>query len=559
MGPVNPEIEYRRLVSGDAAAVRARADTLDGTLHDLAGLGEDLLYAEGLPRWSGAAADAYAARAAALRQGLAVTRSAVVRARAALDLAATAYEGAVEQADHYIAFWRDRPAGLPPVIEELFARAVNGCLVAVGRGYNQQLAGIRAAVTGSELDLEALDEETRTWVEEGLAKNEEWLRGNDSGLGPLIPNTAATGDPRGLVPQGLGYDPTTGLLLQGYYQDAEGRDPTHLALIDQLTGQEVGEVRLGEWQKGEQPTGPPSHAGGVTVVGNKVLVTDNGTLYTYSLDDIRRAGKGGTVPQAAPPQSLPGGSYSAYRDGRLYLGDFESDRLYVYERGPGGTWTPAGPPLDTPPQAQGVLVRDGELVFSTSYGRHQDHSTLVVQDDDGHRSDPYELPSMAQGVVEIDGELVVTYESTAEKFDHPDDRTAGWWWGRDDYQDLWANPYMTRTPLAELGLDGAGGEFEVEPSTLGSAAAELGGPAAGLGRLGNDLNAVRVPGHLLGEVPQAAAVGRTVEGLTGSAADSLRAGARAVRAVAELLRSSARDYSQADGAVDRGLRRMTPD
>lgn len=557
----DPDIEYRRLVSGDAAAVRSLAESIDAALRTLTGVREDLGAAAEVPVWSGGAAMAFTLRAAGLRQGLSLTRTTLVRARGALETAAGAYETVEDHADYYIGFWRNRPGGLPAAIEEIFARVVNARLLSVGSAYNRQLAGIHAVLAGDDVDLDELDDETRAWVEEGLAKNEEWLEGNASELGPLIPNTAATGDDRGWIPQGLGYVPVTGTLIQAYYtKDGDNHgDASYLALIDEATGKEIGEVTLGDTYRdadGNLVTGStPTHAGGVSVQGDNVYVVDNGEIYTYSLRDLQGATHGDVVPQKAPPQSgLDGGSYSAVKDGRLYLGDHEKDELYVYERDSAGAWVNVQT-VDTPPNTQGVLVRDGEFVFSASSGRHEDHSQLYTQDFDGNRSDAYLLPSMSQGVVEVDGNLVVTYESGAEEFDHAIARTSGWWWLLDDYRDLWANPYMTRTPLADLGLDE---DVEVEPGTLLGAAAEFGATVGELKGVAADVAGVRVPAHILGDVPKAAQLSFAVDELLASGADSLRTGARAVDAVAELLSSTAKDYSQTDDRVGGAFRGITP-
>lgn len=80
----DPEIEHRRLVAGDAPAVRAAAESLDAALHLMSGVRADLAAAEVVPVWSGPAAVAFSVRATTLRQGLAATRSALVRARGAL-------------------------------------------------------------------------------------------------------------------------------------------------------------------------------------------------------------------------------------------------------------------------------------------------------------------------------------------------------------------------------------------------------------------------------------------------------------------------------------------
>jgi len=127
-------------------------------------------------------------------------------------------------------------------------------------------------------------------------------------------------------------------------------------------------------------------------------------------------------------QSVVGGAYSAIKDGKLYLGDFKANTMYVYEKDPSsGKWVQAGDPVKTPDECQGVLVRDEGYVFSSSYGR-DNGSSLIIQnrDDETDRSDPYVLPNMSQGVVEVNGELGVTYESGAEKFDPA---ALDWLWG----------------------------------------------------------------------------------------------------------------------------------
>lgn len=134
----DPEIEYARLVSGDAAAVRARAEDLMAGTRDLLGVRTDLADAQDVPVWSGAAATAFVGRAAGLRHGLSLTRV------------------ALDRADHYIGYWRNRPSGLPPVVEELYARVINARLLSVGSTYNQQLAGVEAVLTGDDVDLDSL-------------------------------------------------------------------------------------------------------------------------------------------------------------------------------------------------------------------------------------------------------------------------------------------------------------------------------------------------------------------------------------------------------------------
>ncbi|MEJ7833307.1 MAG: hypothetical protein WKF79_10350 [Nocardioides sp.] len=552
----DPEVEYRRLVSGDAAAVRDAVDTLRWAAERIDGAREDIDAAAGVPVWTGTAATAFGTRVAGLSQGAALTSSIVIRARGALETAATAYDACVANADHYISFWRNRPLVLPAVFEELLARQVNAGLLDVGTSYNEQLTAITAVLDGDEVDLDELDEDTREWVEQGLERNKDWREGNDSGLGPMIPNTAATGDDRGWIPQGLGYDAATRSLLQAY--DTEGGE-AGLAVIDEVTGKEVGEVQLGGDYYDDNgmlvPSGSsPTHAGGVAVDGDNVYVTDNGKVFTYSLSEIRDQTPGATVPQSAEPQSVDGGSYTAYRDGRLYSGDFENNELHVYEKDSSGSWVKVET-VETPAECQGVVVRDGEYVFSTSYGRHNE-SSLIAQDRwTGERGDSYPLPNMSEGLVEVDGELVTSYESGAEKYSESGTGALGWLWGVPDGDSLWANPYMTRTPLSELGLSE---DFEVEPSTLTRAAGDLDAPASALVTSASTLDGVTVPASALGPVPAAADLSRSVTALLAGGASSLRTGANAVRLTGDVLVATGKEYEATDGAVGGRFNEMTP-
>ena len=87
----------------------------------------------------------------------------------------------------------------------------------------------------------------------------------------------------------------------------------------------------------------PGHAGGVTVDGDNVYVTDDGTVYTYSLKDLRNPLPGEPVQQAVPPQTIDGGAYSAIKDGKLYVGDFKASTMYVYEKNSSGQWEKSKP------------------------------------------------------------------------------------------------------------------------------------------------------------------------------------------------------------------------
>ena len=556
---IDPEIDHRRIIPGDAGALTGAADTLADVGHDLDDARGRIHDAADTTDWSGPAATGFQARIAQLANGVNVNRTAVVRARGALDVAASAYDIAVQHAQHYISFWRDRPRDLIPVFEEILAMVVRARLVEVGATYSQQLTAVAAVLKGDDVDLDTLDGETRAWVEQGLAKNKEWAEDSGSTFGPLIPNTAATGDDRGLTPQGLAYDPRTGTYVMSYYDD-DHTGPSTLALVDAVTGQEIADVNLGGSTDADDALGAPSHAGGVSVQGDDVVVVDKGKVYTYSMSDIRDQQGGGTV-RPTDAQTVPaGGSYSAIKDGKLYLGDYEANKLYVYEKDAFGTWQPVrdasgrAEVIDTPSKVQGVVVRDGELVFSTSPNRF-DEGSLIAQDrETGERSDPYTLPNMAEGVVEVDGNLVTTYESTARQY-HDDGSRFGWVPGVPDDDDLWANPFLTQTPLSALGLSA---DFDVQPGTLREAAHALDRPSSQLSSASSTVAGVQVPSSAFGDVPGAGKLAGALRTLLGAASDSLRSGSKAVALVSDNLMDSARDYQRTDSVVGSAFGGLQP-
>ncbi|MFC6344207.1 hypothetical protein ACFP8W_19655, partial [Nocardioides hankookensis] len=464
-------------------------------------------------------------------------------------------------ADQSIAFWRNRAPGMPAILENLLASLVSAQVTEIAQAYDAELSAAAAVLTGDagDVDLDALDDDTRTWVQRGLDKTEDWLDDYGSTSGPLIPNTQAAGDDRGLTPQGLGYDPASGMLLQTYYKHGE---PSVLSVIDPHTGREVNEVVLTAGAGVDEPLG---HAGGVTVDGDNVYVSSGGSVYTYSLDAISGASSGAAV----DPASVQGlgddvnASYTAYRDGKLYVGDFYANQLRVYEKGPTGSWVPGSPPAySTPPQTQGVVVRDDGFIYSTSEGR-TNASTMVVQhghaDYDEGSADSYEFPNMAEGIVEVDGELVATYESGSSAYQHA--KSSNWLdglLGGNDDDELWASPFMTKTPLSALGLDAGtvGGELEAEPGSLTKAAAALGDPASTFKTQSGIVDGVTLPAHLLGDVPSAAAFSSAVLGRVEPVAANTRVTSSGLELLADALEAASHHYVATDQHVSGGFARL---
>lgn len=202
----------------------------------------------------------------------------------------------------------------------------------------------------------------------------------------------------------------------------------------------------------EQGSRAPSHAGGVAVDGDVVYVTDRGRVFTYARSAILAAEPGAVVPQTAEPWKVRGGSYATVAGDRLYLGDFSDSRLHVYERArEGWIWTDE---IATPKHSQGVIVRDVEFVFSSSWGRHTPGRLIAQHRRTGARRVLTKMPNLLQEIVEVDGEIIATYESGADEFVQPSRLPVRWLPVRRRRRSLWANPHMTRTPLSALGLQG---------------------------------------------------------------------------------------------------------
>ena len=300
-------------------------------------------------------------------------------------------------------------------------------------------------------DLDSFPWRTRHWVRRGVNRTSRWTRKLGGRVGPVIPNTLATGGAHDWTPQGLGYDPETNLLAQSYYSHDRG---SALVLVDLQSGKAAGEVILA----GHRGKAGPGHAGGVAIDGDDVWVCKGaggaGRLYRYSLAAIRTAEKGAEIEPVETPAKVAAGSYCRLRGNRLYLGGFGKQTLFAYEKGEDGVWDFSEPVISTttPPKVQGVVVRRGEYLFSSSFGRHR-RSTLFVCErkrDGGVGSvrRTFKFPNMAEAIVEVEGELITTYESGASPYSRPSAYGFGLLIGR-----MWASTHMTITPIASLGLE----------------------------------------------------------------------------------------------------------
>jgi hypothetical protein len=118
--------------------------------------------------------------------------------------------------------------------------------------------------------------------------------------------------------------------------------------------------------------------------------------------------------------------------------------------------------------------------------------------------------------------------------------------GVPDDDDLWANPFLTITPLSALGL---AADFELRPGTLREASHALDRPSGQLSTASSTVRGVKVHAAGLGEVPGAGTFASAVTTLLGAASDSLRSGSQAVALASDNLMDSARDYARTDEVI----------
>jgi hypothetical protein len=257
--------------------------------------------------------------------------------------------------------------------------------------------------------------------------------------GPTIP---LLGPGSTWVPQGLAWREEGDQLLSTFY-DSENVDGNGmLAVQDRESGEVLRTVELSGTST--SPVGAvfgwgdhgPRHLGGVAIDGDHVWVTsteeDGAYLYRYSMRDIERAADGEAVDYVSRT-SVAAGSYATFAEGKVWVGSFSEDgpgELFSYEVRVDGTLDPRGTfEGTTPSKAQGLVVRDDELIFSRSYGRTNPSTiTRVPRTSNpltrwlGTRS--VEAPNMAEGIALVPGvdgtpELYTTYESGATEYADP--------------------------------------------------------------------------------------------------------------------------------------------
>ncbi len=239
-----PEAVYAEMTSGAPTTVRSVGTDVGDAMSQVRESIELIRYAEDRPDWdSDDARRSYNMRAWATRASAEVCFNRLNRAKIALEMAADGYDLMEQQAESaHRGYRRDKQQVVDALgMFLLMFRATNN-LLAVRAAYTATLEGARDFL---HTDPFTTDEED--WLELGLVKS--MLRDLEHGTmpGPVIPGTLATGeDDRPWTPQGLGYDPATGNLLQtSYYTVGEGADRqvfAQLSIIDPDTGELLNTV-----------------------------------------------------------------------------------------------------------------------------------------------------------------------------------------------------------------------------------------------------------------------------------------------------------------------------
>lgn len=542
-----PKVFYDKLMAGSPATVTALETNVSTAMTHVHGAVEDIHLAEGRPVWdSPDARTLYNMRAWATRAVAQVSSMRLNRTELCLRMAADNYREIRLDAEDLWAQWRTlrQPPVTHPNFPQMQAAWTQAFIYLVSRHDNELDQALQF------LSAKAPDEE---WFITGLVRAMRFDLGTGNDLGPLIPGTALTGDDTGLTPQGLGYDPATGNLVQTSY--ADGRSV--LTIIDPDTGTVINTVDLG-------PAGSdaPGHAGGVQVDGDSVWVSGGGQMFRYSLADITATTPGGTVPvqgTAAHPDGVvdvEASSFSTIHDGVMYVGRWEANHyrpgeLYSYALDESsGRWERSGGPWSIPGETQGISIRDDRIYFSISEGRHFD-STLRSYDfnhlqETGRLGSPLgeeRLPPMSEGIVALPDGVHTTYESGSSSYSSPTEVKGAHPYG--GVGSLWPGLNMTVTPYGELGGD----EIALEPPTLDEASRLFGQAETALDTCDREIARLHLPATSLGDVENAGVFARAVNDHLSTTSRWLDEGRVSAATTRAGLIETARDYEETDNGA----------
>lgn len=222
------------------------------------------------------------------------------------------------------------------------------------------------------------------------------------------------------IPQGMEYDDENeSFFISGY--NSKG-DKSPIYLVDKDGNSKKLFLKNSKGEDAED------HCGGVTIYKNYLLVSGgNGAstkeqfIYTFNLKDFYDAKDGDSITSLAESDVYVGTAFVNAVDNILYVGEFNHDdsELYNVVKTTNRSWMPSDckalmmayelnddgtinkSPIKAyaiPDDVQGMLItKDGETVFSTSYGINPSHLPF------------YKTPSEATSNIELDGVDVPLY------------------------------------------------------------------------------------------------------------------------------------------------------
>lgn len=537
-----PEQLHADLTSGNPGTIATLILDVRVALMNVDGAADHIAFARDVPTWDSPSARTRFNMLAWANQ--AVAQMGVIhlnQAKLALDRVAADYAWVTGRADATIEWWRSYRSTHDAATDPWFLwvrTEIQRILTGHREAYRARLREALAFLTA-----DPLSSEQRTWLENGLVRSLLFDLSDPTDLGPTIPDSLTTGsdadvdDGDAPTAQGLGVDPATGNLIQTSYTD-DGE--AVLSVIDPDTGEVIRTVNL-DPVVDEDDGAPPDHAGGVSVHDGQVYVSSSAgdRLYSYSLAEIMGSAPGDSV-SASDAQGVEAGAYHTIQDGILYVGSHnkasdEGGSLYTYRQDPDtGRWERFGPEYQSPPQAQGVAVRDGIMYFTSSRGRGNDSTLYAYDMATGRRIGLEKLPNMAEGVVATDDGIVITYESGSGQYDTGDGVP---------FADLWASRNLTITPYSEFGL---AEDTEVRPESLRDARIYFLEAEAALDKTVIDIHRLTLPATALGTVPEATTFASTLVKHLDKTARWLDKGKITATMNADGLVASALDYERTD-------------
>lgn len=550
-----PEAIHQALTSGNLGTIRTLKHDVNTAMTHLQDAIEDIRLAGTTPTWQGSEArQVFNVNAWTTRATCEMCYLALNRAKLSLKAVAQTYEWVLEESGKQIEWWREAKKNTDSAVILWLQRSfVIGALRSIESDYNDVLGDATDFVTFLE---DGMTPEQIEWYRNGLLRTMERDLGDPSRpIGPIIPDTFAGGnDDDDWIPQGLAYDPDTGLIQTAYNEDGTRAG---LSIVDPETGELIQTVELAGLPGDTQP----DHAGGVFVDGGNVYVTSSDNpprLFTYPLDEIRNAVPGQPVAPSGDPQTIAAGAYATVHDGVMYAGTFTDDpseqgELYTYVKDGHGAWVRSGGPYPTPGEAQGVAIKDGHIVFSTSEGRNNastlqvyDLQTLLKDKELGGLQGWEGLPNMSEGVVPLPGGLLTTHESGAGKYVDANGNPVG---------DLWGGTHFSFTPYDDVGIDGDEA-LVVEPSTLREARALFLTVQSRLDTCVTQIGSLVLPASSLGEVSRASSYSGTLLHHFDDTSEWLDEGRTTADLTAAGLAGTADDYEETDQKTGDWFRKL---